>query len=59
MKTVNEQIRSNLAPIKNIIALIEKYENTLNGEGRRLIIEQILESKSALQQSVGELSRIK
>lgn len=59
METVNEQIKSNLPPIKNVIALIEKYENTMNGEGRRLIIEQIIESKSALQQAVRELSRIK
>ncbi|WP_042373686.1 hypothetical protein [Bacteroides neonati] len=58
-ETINEQVRNKLSPFTNIIALIERYENTMNGEERRLIVEQILKSKSILRQSVSDLVKIK
>lgn len=58
METENKKIKGGLSPVKEVITPIEKYENTMNGEGRRLIIDQILALKPALQQSLEELTKI-
>lgn len=59
METVNEKIRNKLSSITNVIALIERYENTINEEEKRIIIEHILKSKIVLKYSVKELIKIK
>ncbi|NDV63895.1 hypothetical protein D0T60_01350 [Bacteroides sp. 224] len=58
METINHKIRNKLTPLKNIIALIEKYENATNGEDKRKTIEFIINSKALLQKSLDELLEI-
>ena len=55
METMNEKIRNRLSPIKNVVALIEEYENATSGEAKRIIVEHIVKSKDALQTSIDKL----
>lgn len=58
METINEQIRNKLSPVTNVIALIDAYQNTMNGEDSMKILNQIIKSKQDLKNTVKELLKI-